>query len=342
MVVRRRFAVLAAFVGSIATALVVTAVVQAGGQQQTATFSTFAAPAALSSGGTGIAGGEFTPTGGSSALSQVVISVSVPAAVSGSLVVTQCPGTSATSGQTATCTVKNLAQGTTAQLEFTFTAATVSSPTAATVSGTATFDSGKGMYAGAMQTYGGGGGKGGGSKTTTISANPAGTFTVYPSGGTFAGTCSPLSSTSNSLTASDPTTGKSVQLSYGTAGTSSGLPCTPASRGVDPSITIPTFTQGIWTLQVAPLANGGLAHATLTVAKLPWPTIWLTAKLNEIIGDPTNNPTIVRVPLCRFGGALPAGSDACLVAQLPYNWGFGVQFFVNFAGNESVDPRFNN
>lgn len=312
---RRVVAALAAV--TLSVALVLVARSQAG--SQAATLSTFVAPVQVTSGATALAGAKFTATGttNSGSATHVQITLTFPADAS-NIVVTACPGSSSVTGSLATCLAGTVQNGQTVKMFATFTAGTAAGNES--VVGNASWD------------VPAGGGSTGGLNQAIPSTS---TFSVDAAGGPTAGKCS--TSSSDGLTATEGTTGKGASLTFGTVDSSFGFPCTPAQVVIDSRQVAGATTPGSWSLLVAPLANGALAQAALTIAVLPNGITWKKAQLSEVVVDSSNVVTLTPVLPCLSGGGMPTSTaDICLTGQAKY--GQGVQFFVNVLGT-GIDPR---
>jgi hypothetical protein len=311
--------VLAALLAGSVLVLALVLVARGNAGSSNASFTTFVGPSQLTAGQTGFVGAKFKPDGkglNNGSATHVVITLTFPTGTQ-DIVLTTCPGSASYSGLMANCDIGTVQNGQQVRVFATYTAG--SADTAALIDGNVKWDVPKG-----------GGNTGG---TNGIDA-PSTVAIFSATGATFAGKCT--TAASDSVGASDPSTGKATTVTYGTVDDSLGFPCTPAQAGVDPDTTVRGHTPGIWSLLVAPLAGGALGQAVLTLNPLPRGVNFNNAQLFEVIGNPVP-ANLHLVPSCLSGGALPAGVDACITGQVKFDK--GVQFFVNVQGS-SLDPSF--
>jgi len=294
-------------------------------------FSLFETPVNLTAGAQGLAFAKFTPTsaltGGNGSATHVVITISLPSD-STAVTVTSCPGTKNVTGTTATCSISSIQSGVTAKFFVTFNAGPNAGPgkVSATVTGGVTWDNGGGGAAGQGQGVTG--------TTQTYIIWPANTTTDV-----YAGTCANGAITTTQI-ATDPSgTGKGGNLSS-TKGIDPtlGFPCTPGYVGIDVNnaggFRNPTgATSGVWTAFIAPLQNGALAQAVLTLNDAPVP--YQKMKLYEVFvgADP------VQVLACNSDGTPQGTASSCLTNQTKFG-NKGVAFYLNFKGS-TIDPSWN-
>jgi hypothetical protein len=324
-------------VATVAFGLVLVARGLAGSQE--ATYSTFVAPTQATGSppdfatnqshppNKAVAGAKFAPTGpNGGAATHVVMTLNLPSDVPAPtandpspILVTACPGTATVDNvaKVVRCNVSSVQAGTVARLLVEFTVPVVPTAEAWQLTGTVTWDAGGGSNG----------------ATNSQPASPVGSVTIYPAGGGAAGTCAPTSSSQNSLAVTDPVTQKSATVSFGTVDNSTGLPCTPAQAAIDPTQVQGASTLGSWTLLVAPLANGALGNAVLTISNLPAGITPKTAILYEVLA----NGTLQQVLACVKGAMPNSSAHVCLIGQTK-SGPHGVAFTVLFVAT-GVDPR---
>lgn len=308
-----------------------------------ATYSTFAAPTQVSGSaadyGTNpahpankaVAGANFTPTGpNNGTATHVVLTLDLPTDVPGPttddpspIVVTSCPSHAHVNSVTkvVTCTIANVKNGTTATLVVEFTVPPVQAQESWQINGNATFDIGRGKTG----------------EHNTIPASPVGAVTFYPPKSSAAGTCAPLANPANSLSVEDKPTQKGATVSFGAGDPSTGLPCTPAQVSIDPAQVPGAQTPGSWQLDVAPLQNGALGSAVLTIDDIPRHVDPATMPLYEVLAG----GTLVQILPCVDGAMPNPSAHVCLTGQQASDEdgdADGVVFDVNFVATD-FDPR---
>lgn len=319
---RKVFAVLAALV-AVAGSLVLVTLGNAG--SGTGTLKPFEGPTNLTTGKQGLAGARFTPTGAtnSGSATHIVITIKIPAAVSGSLVVTKCQGgTGSSSGTTATCSIASLQNGAPANMFVTFIAGSSATyPLATEVDTSVSWDNGGGATG----------------QNNSITATPV-LYTIYKTDtktNVFAGQCANSAIGADSIVANDDGTGKGGTVST-TAGVDpgTGFPCLPAYVGVDPTKTLTIGSPGVHTAVIGLLAGGALAQVTLTVSDLSKTGFkWNTIPLNEVLADNTLKPVVA----CDANGNPPAADNSCQSKPQAKFSGNGVAFFLNVRAT-GLDP----
>lgn len=324
-------------VGVLAFALVLVARSRAGSLN--ASYTTFVAPTQASGSASdygtnpkhppskAVGGAIFAPTGpNNGTATHVVMTLDLPSDVPGPtaddpspIVVTACPGRSAVNTVTkvVTCTVTNVKSGATARLVVEFTVPPVQNQESWQLNGNVAFDVGHGATG----------------EHNIQPASPFGSVTFFPPGSNAAGTCAPITSSANTLVVVEATTGKGADVSFGAGDPSTGLPCTPAQVSIDPTQVVGATTPGSWELDVAPLQNGALSSAVLTIEELPTGVKAPAAQLFEVLGD----GSLVQVLGC-VNGAMPnSAAHVCLTGQKVFD-SDGVEFDVNFLAT-NFDPR---
>jgi hypothetical protein len=137
-------------------------------------------------------------------------------------------------------------------------------------------------------------------------------------------------------TASNP---KGTSAVFGAADPSLGLPCTPASDGVDTGAQLHGFTPGIWFVSLPQPSSSGVGQVTLTYYQLPSGTSWKHFQVFEIPGYPddlTVNPHPVQA--CAWGGTLPSGQTSCVYSRSSFGH-YGVKLVLVVKGS-GVDPGY--
>jgi hypothetical protein len=308
-----------------------------------ATYSTFAAPTQVTGSASdygtnpnhpankAVAGGNFTPAGpNNGTATHVVMTLDLPSDVPGPttddpspIVVTTCPGHSHINIGTkvVTCTIAKVKNGTTATLVVEFTVPPVQAQESWQLNGSAAFDVGRGATG----------------EHNILPPSPVGSLTFYPPKSNAAGTCAPITSSTNSLSVDDKPTQKGAIVSFGAGDPSTGLPCTPAQVAIDPAPVPGAQTPGSWRLDVAPLQNGALGSAALTIDDVPKAVDPATMPLYEVLSD----GSLVQILPCVDGAMPNATAHVCLTGQQAADEdgdADGVEFDVNFVATD-FDPR---
>jgi hypothetical protein len=293
-----------------------------------ASFAVAAGPSRISAGAEGFVIATFTPDSGSGtgSATHVVLTIDVPLGFA-SPHAEDCSGPVNTGNANRfTCTLKNVHKGDTVSRFVTFTAASVTQPTTYTISGTAKFDVPSGKH-----------GNGHGNTLTATSA-----ATAYAANDpNHQGKCVDLEGGSTATVGGSATVHnqKATSADFGAADPSLDLPCTPAAGGVDPDVSLPHFTSGVWFVSLPQLGGDGIGRATLTFYKLPHGTSWKTFQVFEILGYPgdltvSSNP----VPPCAWGGSLPSGQTSCVYSRSSFGYG-GVKLVLLVRGS-GTDPGY--